>query len=146
MFCSLNFTCMLLGAIRSLSLSWMLQFKMLQVAWTILECAIQDAAGFVVWSWLELHIQVLYFYNIFICKFWTWIVFHIHFQSSNIYILTIFALWDTLGFNFYFFSFSWNLMLESVVGIGIWFLNLLLSLNFKFKRFWNFYLKWVKRR
>jgi hypothetical protein len=31
MFCSLNFTCILGGAMGSLNLTWMLQFKMLQV-------------------------------------------------------------------------------------------------------------------
>jgi hypothetical protein len=31
MFCSLNFTCMLHGATGSLNLTWMLQFRMLQV-------------------------------------------------------------------------------------------------------------------
>jgi hypothetical protein len=35
---------------------------------------------------------------------------------------------------------------KSVVGIEIWFSNLLLSLNFKFKRFWNFYLKWISKK
>ncbi len=38
MFCSLNFTCMLDGAVGSLKLIWMLEFRMLWVPWTLLGC------------------------------------------------------------------------------------------------------------
>ncbi len=80
-----------------------------------LDAAIQDAAGFVVWSWLELHNQFLYFYNIFICKCWTWICVSYSFSEFKHLHTQIFALWGTLGFNLFFF-----ILLESTVGICCW--------------------------
>jgi hypothetical protein len=60
-------------------------------------------------------------------------VFHIHFQSSNIYI--DFCTLRYTGIQIFFphshKMYCWNLLLK----LEIWFLNLLLSLNFKFKRF-----------
>jgi len=83
-----------------------------------LDAAIQDVVSFVVRSWLELHIQFLYFYNIFICKCWTWICVSYSFSEFKHLHTQIFALWDTLGFNSFFKLFSWNLLLE--LDYGFW--------------------------
>ncbi len=100
MFCSLNFTCMLHGIAESLNFTWMLQFKML---WVLL-----------------FGIDLSSIFNFFILTTTSFanvglgFVFHIHFQSLNIYI-----------FNFLHFEIRWDLVpfffiiLESIVGIGI---------------------------
>jgi len=119
MFCSLNFTCMLCGAARSLNLTCMLQYRMLWVASTLLGCCNSRCREFFVRSWLELHIQFLYFYNIFICKCWTWICVSYSFSEFKHLHTQIFALWDTLGFNSFFKLFSWNLLLELDYGFRI---------------------------
>ncbi len=79
MFCNLNFTCMLwgvwtwLGDVAScLSFAWMLQFKMF--------------VGFVVWSWLSYIFNFCAFITSSFANVGLGFVFHIHFQSSNIYI------------------------------------------------------------
>jgi hypothetical protein len=113
-----------------------------------LDAGIQDVVGSLNFTWmLQFKMRVLFFgvdlsYMFNFCTFTTssfanvalGFVFHIHFQSSNIYMHRVLHFeihWDLV---FFFFSFFWNL-LKSVVGIEIWFWNLLLSLNFKFKRF-----------
>jgi hypothetical protein len=45
-FCSLNFICMLRGAMGSLNLTWTLQFRMLWVARTLLGCCNSRCCGF----------------------------------------------------------------------------------------------------
>jgi len=125
MFCNLNFTCMLDGAVGSLKLIWMLEFRMLWVPWTLLGCCNSRCCGF-----CSLELTLSYMFNF--CTFTTssfanvalGFVFHIHFQSSNIYMQS-FALWDTLGFSSIFFlnflesveicCWNWNLVLESFV-------------------------------
>jgi hypothetical protein len=88
---------------------------------TCLDVAIQDVTSFVVWGWFELHIQFLYFYNIFICECWTWICVSYSFLEFKHLHIQIFALWDTLGFNYYYFHslgiycWNWNLVLKSFV-------------------------------
>jgi len=108
--CSLNFTCMLHGAMGSLNLSWMLQFKMLRV--------------------LLFGVDLRYAFNF--CTFTTssfanvglGFVFHIHFQSLNIYTLIFLHFeihWDLVLFFFILLEsveiccWNWNLVLESFV-------------------------------
>jgi len=85
-----------------------------------LDATIQDAASFVVWSWHELHIQFLFFYNILIRKCWTWIYVSYSFSFFKHLHTQIFAPWDKLGFSFFFHSlgiycWNWNLLLKSFV-------------------------------
>jgi hypothetical protein len=145
MYCNLNFTCMMHGAMGNLNLTWMLHFRMLQVVWTLLGHCNSKCYGF---CCLELTWVT---YSIFV------LLQHLHLQMLGLDLCFIFIFRvQTFTYSSFctlkyigihvFFSFSWNLLLESIVGIGIQFWNLLLSLNFKFKRFWNFYLKWVKRK
>jgi len=156
MFCNLNFTCILHGDVGSLNLTWMLQFKMLLVDWTLFRCcnlrccgfcclellelyfdvAIWDVVGFVVWSWLSYIFNFCSFTTSSFANCWTWICVSCSFSEFKHLHIQIFALWDTLGFS----CFCFFIILESIVGIGIWFWNRLLRLNFKFKRFWIFYI------
>ncbi len=88
MFCSWNFTCMLHGAAGSLNLTWMLEFRMLQVTWTLLGCCNSRCCGFccLELTWVTYSIFVLFTTSSF-ANVGLGFVFHIHFQSSNIYIL-----------------------------------------------------------
>ncbi len=45
-FCNLTFTCMLCGVLGNLNLTWMLQLRMLWVAWTLLGCYNSRCFGF----------------------------------------------------------------------------------------------------
>ncbi len=110
----------------------------LRGAWTWLECcnseccgllelyldiAIQDAADFVVWSWLELHIQFLYFFTTSsFANVGLGFVIHIHFQSSNISMLRFLHFeihWDLVLSFFHSLGISWNLLLELKSGFRI---------------------------
>jgi hypothetical protein len=93
-----------------------------------LDDVIQDVVSFVIWSWLELHIQFLY--NIYICKVGLGFVFHIHFQRSNIYIFKFLHFeihWD-FGFFFHYLGiYFWNLLLELEFGFGWYFAIFILN-------------------
>ncbi len=117
-----------------------------------MDAAIQDVAGYVTFTWMLQFkmLGVLLFGVEFSYKsnFFTFttsslayvglgFVFHIHFQSSNIYILRFLHFeihWDLVLF---FFSFSRNL-LKSVVGIKIWFWNVFVEFEFQIQEILKF--------
>jgi hypothetical protein len=125
MFSSLSFTCMLHGAAGSLNLTWMLQFRKLRIAWTLLGCCNSRCCGLLLF---EVELSYIFIF----CTFTTssfanvglGFVFHIHFQSSNMYILRFLHFeihWDLVPFFFF-------VLLESTFEISCW--NLYVVLEF----------------
>jgi hypothetical protein len=114
-YCNLNFTCMMHGAMGNLNLIWMLHFRMLRVAWTLFGCCNSKCYGF---CCLELTWVT---YSIFV------LLQHLHLQMLGLDLCFIFIFkvqtftyssfctLKYIGIQFIFF-----IIWESTIGISCW--------------------------